>query len=41
MSWQALIDNNLINTGFVSKAAICGFDGSIWGKSENFKVVLF
>jgi profilin len=38
MSWQDLVNNNLIGTGFVSKAAICGLDGSIWGKSDNFKV---
>ena len=38
MSWQDLVNNNLIGTGFVSKAAICGLDGSIWGKSDNFKL---
>uniref|UniRef100_A0A1I8BL49 Profilin n=1 Tax=Meloidogyne hapla TaxID=6305 RepID=A0A1I8BL49_MELHA len=27
-----------IGTGHVSKAAICGLDGSIWGKSDNFKI---
>ncbi|CAK5126016.1 unnamed protein product [Meloidogyne enterolobii] len=38
MSWQDLVNNNLIGTGHVSKAAICGLDGSIWGKSDNFKI---
>ncbi|KAI1730551.1 profilin domain-containing protein [Ditylenchus destructor] len=38
MSWQDLVNNNLIGTGHVSKAAICGFDGSIWGKSDNFNI---
>jgi len=33
-----MVNNNLIGTGFVSKAAICGLDGSIWGKSDNFKL---
>uniref|UniRef100_A0A0N5A7M8 Profilin n=1 Tax=Syphacia muris TaxID=451379 RepID=A0A0N5A7M8_9BILA len=38
MSWNDIIDQYLIKTGAVSKAAICGFDGSIWGKSDNFKL---
>lgn len=38
MSWQDLVNNNLIGTGHVSKAAIIGLDGSVWGKSDNFKV---
>uniref|UniRef100_A0A914EFG9 Profilin n=1 Tax=Acrobeloides nanus TaxID=290746 RepID=A0A914EFG9_9BILA len=38
MSWQDLVNNNLIGTGHVSKAAICGLDGSIWGKSDNFRI---
>ncbi|VDN29443.1 unnamed protein product [Gongylonema pulchrum] len=37
MSWADLVNNNLVGSGNVSKAAICGFDGSIWGKSDNFK----
>lgn len=41
MSWQDLINNNLLGTGNVTKGAICGFDGSIWGKSDNFKVNFF
>ena len=38
MSWPDLVNNNLVGSGNVSKAAICGFDGSVWGKSDNFKV---
>uniref|UniRef100_A0A7E4W714 Profilin n=1 Tax=Panagrellus redivivus TaxID=6233 RepID=A0A7E4W714_PANRE len=38
MSWQALVDDNLLGTGNVSKAAILGFDGSVWAKSANFKL---
>uniref|UniRef100_A0A915DF42 Profilin n=1 Tax=Ditylenchus dipsaci TaxID=166011 RepID=A0A915DF42_9BILA len=38
MSWQDLVNNNLLGTGNVSKAAICGLDGSIWGKSDNFNI---
>uniref|UniRef100_A0A7I4Y2Z2 Profilin n=1 Tax=Haemonchus contortus TaxID=6289 RepID=A0A7I4Y2Z2_HAECO len=38
MSWADLVNNNLVGSGNVSKAAICGFDGSIWGKSDNFKI---
>ncbi|PAV73230.1 hypothetical protein WR25_14319 [Diploscapter pachys] len=38
MSWADLVNNNLVGSGNVSKAAICGFDGAIWGKSDNFKI---
>uniref|UniRef100_A0A915A723 Profilin n=1 Tax=Parascaris univalens TaxID=6257 RepID=A0A915A723_PARUN len=38
MSWADLVNNNLVGSGNVSKAAICGFDGSVWGKSDNFKL---
>ncbi|CAB3400422.1 unnamed protein product [Caenorhabditis bovis] len=38
MSWDSIINGNLLGTGFVSKAAICGFDGSIWAKSANFNI---
>ena len=33
-----MVKNNLVGTGKVSKAAICGVDGQIWGKSDNFHV---
>uniref|UniRef100_A0A914WVE6 Profilin n=1 Tax=Plectus sambesii TaxID=2011161 RepID=A0A914WVE6_9BILA len=38
MSWGDMVNNNLVGSGCVSKAAICGLDGSIWGKSDNFKL---
>jgi len=38
MSWQDLVNNNLIGSGNVSKAAIIGLDGQIWGKSDNFNI---
>jgi len=38
MSWGDLVNNNLVGSGNVAKAAICGLDGSIWGKSDNFKL---
>jgi hypothetical protein len=38
MSWGDMVNNNLVGSGNVSKAAICGLDGAIWGKSDNFKV---
>jgi hypothetical protein len=36
--WMALVKNNLVGTGKVSKAAIVGMDGTIWGLSDNFGV---
>jgi profilin len=33
-----MVDENLVGTGQVSKAAICGQDGSVWAKSGNFNV---
>uniref|UniRef100_A0AC35UIF0 Profilin n=1 Tax=Rhabditophanes sp. KR3021 TaxID=114890 RepID=A0AC35UIF0_9BILA len=38
MSWKDMVNDNLIGTGFVSKAAIVGLDGSIWGVSDNFSI---
>uniref|UniRef100_A0A8R1HMQ5 Profilin n=1 Tax=Caenorhabditis japonica TaxID=281687 RepID=A0A8R1HMQ5_CAEJA len=38
MSWNDIISNNLVGSGNVSKAAILGFDGSVWAKSDNFNV---
>lgn len=38
MSWQDLVDTNLLGTGKVSKAAICGVDGQVWAKSNGFGV---
>uniref|UniRef100_A0A336KD15 Profilin n=1 Tax=Culicoides sonorensis TaxID=179676 RepID=A0A336KD15_CULSO len=38
MSWQDYVDNQLIASHCVSKAAICGHDGSVWAKTDNFEV---
>jgi len=38
--WMALVKNNLVGTGKVSKAAIVGMDGTIWGVSDNFGLKL-
>ncbi|CCL99615.1 uncharacterized protein FIBRA_01633 [Fibroporia radiculosa] len=36
MSWQAYVDNNLIGTGKVSKAAILGLAGGVWASSPGY-----
>ncbi|MTV29261.1 hypothetical protein FTX61_28420 [Nitriliruptoraceae bacterium ZYF776] len=33
-----MINNNLIGSGNVSKAAILGFDGAVWAKCDNFNI---
>lgn len=38
MSWQDYVDNQLIASKCVSKAAIAGHDGSLWAKSAGFEV---
>ena len=38
MSWQDYVDNQLVASKCVSKAAIAGLDGTIWAKSEDFEV---
>lgn len=38
MSWQDYVDNQLIASQCVKKAAIAGLDGTIWAKSEGFEV---
>ncbi|KAF9911185.1 profilin, required for normal timing of actin polymerization in response to thermal stress [Linnemannia zychae] len=38
MSWQAYVDNNLVGTGKVAKAAIFGLDGSLWATSPDFQI---
>ena len=40
MAWVDFVNNNLVGSGNVSKAAIIGFDGAIWGKSDNFNITL-
>ncbi len=36
--WQEYVDNTLVKTGNVSKAAIIGRDGKVWGISEGLKL---
>lgn len=38
MSWQDYVDNQLLASQCVSKAAIAGHDGGIWAKSDGFEV---
>ncbi|EDO36356.1 predicted protein [Nematostella vectensis] len=38
MSWQAYVDNNMVGTGKVQRAAIHGLDGSCWATSSGFSV---
>lgn len=40
MSWQDYIDNQLLASNCVQKAAIAGLDGGIWAKSSNFEVII-
>lgn len=36
MSWQAYVDNNLVGTGKVARAAILGLKGGVWAASAGF-----
>ncbi len=38
MSWQGYVDEQLIGTKKVVKAAIHGLDGNMWATSANFSV---
>lgn len=38
MSWQSYVDNNLVGTGFVTKGAIFGLNGSQWCTSPGFQI---
>lgn len=38
MSWQDYVDNQLIASKCVQKAAIAGHDGALWAKSAGFEV---
>jgi profilin len=38
MSWQAYVDNNLVGSKCVVKAAIFGADASKWAASAGFNV---
>ncbi|KAG0721363.1 Profilin [Chionoecetes opilio] len=37
MSWSSYIDN-LLTSGHVKKAAICGHDGSLWAASADYNI---
>eukprot|EP01124_Arcella_intermedia_P008833 TRINITY_DN1564_c0_g1_i2.p1 TRINITY_DN1564_c0_g1~~TRINITY_DN1564_c0_g1_i2.p1 ORF type:complete len:150 (+),score=10.76 TRINITY_DN1564_c0_g1_i2:69-452(+) len=37
-AWQPYVDNNLVGTGHVTKAAILGHDGSAWATTAGFAV---
>ncbi|GAA6025626.1 hypothetical protein JCM11491_007149 [Sporobolomyces phaffii] len=36
MSWQAYVDDNLIGTGKITKAAILGQQGGVWANSAGY-----
>jgi len=38
MSWQAYVDNNLLGTNKVQKAAILGQAGGVWAASSGYKL---
>ncbi|KAL5274863.1 hypothetical protein ACFFRR_001103 [Megaselia abdita] len=38
MSWQEYVDNQLLASQCVSKAAIAGHDGNVWAQSAGFNV---
>jgi len=38
MSWDSYVNDQLVGTGQVSKAAICGLDGSCWAKSSDWAI---
>ncbi|XP_055372081.1 profilin [Condylostylus longicornis] len=38
MSWQDYVDNQLMASNCVTKAAIAGHDGNIWAQSKGFEV---
>ncbi|GAA93843.1 hypothetical protein E5Q_00489 [Mixia osmundae IAM 14324] len=38
MSWQAYVDNNLVGTGKISKAAILGLQGGVWAASSGYTI---
>jgi len=38
MSWQDYVDNQLLGTGKIAKAAIYGHNGSLWATSPGFSL---
>ena len=37
-TWQSYVDCQLLKTKMVTDALICGHDGNIWAKSNDFEV---
>jgi hypothetical protein len=40
MSWQDYVDKQLLGSGCIREAAICGLDGNVWARSGTFSVSL-
>ncbi|EJD07866.1 profilin [Fomitiporia mediterranea MF3/22] len=38
MSWQAYVDDNLVGTGKISRAAILGLQGGVWASSAGYNL---
>ena len=38
MSWQSYVDDQLLATKVVTKAAIAGHDGAVWAASQGFSL---
>jgi profilin len=38
MSWQSYVDDQLLGTGKIAKAAIYGHDGVLWATSPDFSL---
>jgi len=38
MSWQAYVDDHLLGTGKISKAAILGKQGGVWAASSGYNL---
>jgi tRNA(Arg) A34 adenosine deaminase TadA len=38
MSWQSYVDDHLVGSGNVTKAAIVGLDGNVWAQSPGLNV---
>ena len=38
MSWQSYVDDQLIATGKIAKAAILGLQGGVWAASAGYKL---
>jgi len=38
MSWQAYVDEQLVGTGKVTRAAIVGLAGGVWATSSGYKL---